>query len=116
MSGKFAVRGVFVPMVTPFKENQEIDEEALRSVIEFLVESGVSGVIPCGSTGEYAMMSPEEHKKVIKTTVDQVNGKVPVVAGAGNPGTKNAQALTKYERRRGGRHTCNMPLLSHADR
>ena len=96
MSGKLVARGVFVPMITPFKEDQDIDEEAFRSVIDFLVESGVNGVIPCGSTGEYVMMSQDEHKKAVKIAVDQVNGKIPVIAGAGNPGTKNALALAEY--------------------
>ena len=96
MSGKLDVRGVFVPMVTPFKENQDIDEEALRSVTDFLVESGVNGIIACGSTGEYVMMSQDEHKKVVRIVVDQANGKIPVVAGAGNHGTKHALALAKY--------------------
>jgi 4-hydroxy-tetrahydrodipicolinate synthase len=96
MTGKLDLRGVFVPMITPFKENQDIDEEGLRSVTDFLVENGVHGVIPCGSTGEYALMSADEHKRVVKIVVDQVNGKIPVVAGAGSPGTKNALALAKY--------------------
>jgi 4-hydroxy-tetrahydrodipicolinate synthase len=96
MTQKLDVHGVFVPMVTPFKRNQDIDEEALRSLADFLVESRVHGVIPCGSTGEYVMMSPAEHMKVVEIVVDQVNGKVPVVAGAGNPGTKSALALARH--------------------
>jgi len=96
MTGKFALKGVFVPMITPFKQNEEIDEEGLRAFTDFLVENGVHGVIPCGSTGEYVLMSADEHKKVVKIVVDQVNGKIPVVAGAGNPGTRNALDLAKY--------------------
>jgi len=96
MTGKLALKGVFVPMITPFKQNEDIDEESLRAFTDFLVEKGVNGVIPCGSTGEYSLMSADEHKKVVKTVVDQVNGKIPVVAGAGNPGTKNALDLAKY--------------------
>ncbi|MCJ7505089.1 4-hydroxy-tetrahydrodipicolinate synthase [Candidatus Bathyarchaeota archaeon] len=96
MTGKLALKGVFVPMITPFKQNEEIDEESLRAFTDFLVENGVHGVIPCGSTGEYVLMSADEHKKVVKIVVDQVNGKIPVVAGAGNPGTRNALDLAKY--------------------
>jgi len=96
MSTKLTLKGVFVPMITPFKENGEIDEEGLRSVTDFLVGEGVHGVIPCGSTGEYVFMSPDEHKRAVKIVVDQVNGRVPVVAGAGSPGTKNALDLATY--------------------
>ena len=58
-----------------------VDEEGLRQLIEFQIENGVHGIVPCGTTGESATLSHEEHEQVVEITVDQVKGRVPVVAG-----------------------------------
>ncbi|WP_045212326.1 4-hydroxy-tetrahydrodipicolinate synthase [Desulfonatronovibrio magnus] len=89
--------GAFTALVTPFKNNQ-IDEEAYRKLIEWQLEQGIDGVVPCGTTGESATLSHEEHKQVISICVDQVKGRVPVVAGAGSNCTKEAIELTRYAR------------------
>ena len=87
--------GIFVPVLTPFRENGEIDERALRQLIDHLLEAGVSGIIPCGSTGESPYLSQEELRHIVKATVDEVNGKAPVIAGAGTMGTRDTILQTR---------------------
>lgn len=88
--------GVFPAIVTPFLRNDpsRLDLEGLRSNVRWLLTQGVHGIVPCGSTGESATMSHTEHEKVIETTVDEVNGKVPVLAGTGSNNTSEALLLT----------------------
>lgn len=88
-------KGAFTALVTPFA-NGEIDEEAYRAHIEWQIEQGIHGVVPCGTTGESATMSHAEHKRVISICVDQVKGRVPVLAGAGSNNTREAIELTRY--------------------
>ncbi|WP_028575335.1 4-hydroxy-tetrahydrodipicolinate synthase [Desulfonatronovibrio hydrogenovorans] len=88
-------QGAYTALVTPFKNNQ-IDEEAYRALIEWQLEQGINGVVPCGTTGESATLSHQEHKKVISICVDQVKGRVPVIAGAGSNSTTEAIDLTGY--------------------
>lgn len=88
-------KGAFTALVTPFV-NGAIDEEAYRQLIEWQIENGINGVVPCGTTGESATMSHDEHKKVISICVDQVKGRVPVLAGAGSNNTAEAVELTQF--------------------
>ena len=73
-------RGAFTALVTPFK-NGAVDEEAYRAFIEWQIEQGIDGVVPCGTTGEAPTLSHTEQGQVIKICVDQVKGRVPVIAG-----------------------------------
>ncbi|MBN2844689.1 MAG: 4-hydroxy-tetrahydrodipicolinate synthase [Deltaproteobacteria bacterium] len=88
-------KGAIVAIVTPFK-NGEVDEEALRELIEFQIESGTDGIVPCGTTGESATLSHEEHDRVIEIAVDAVKKRVPVIAGTGSNSTKEAIRLTRH--------------------
>ena len=88
-------KGCFVAIVTPFK-NGEIDEDNFRGLIRFQLEKGVDGIVPCGTTGESPTLSYEEHKRLIRITVEEVGGKVPVIAGTGSNSTKEAEELTIY--------------------
>jgi 4-hydroxy-tetrahydrodipicolinate synthase len=92
---KIRLEGMFVPNVTPFKLDGNIDEEALRTCVQFWVEGGVSGLVPCGSNGEAPYLSREERKSVIATVLDEVNGKVPVIAGTGSMSTRETILFTK---------------------
>jgi len=74
MGAKIEFRGCYVAIVTPFKADGSLDEEGLRSNIEFLVSNGVAGVVPCGTTGESATLSWEEHTRVVDVTIEQVRG------------------------------------------
>ena len=87
--------GVLPAVVTPFKQG-EVDEEGLRQLIEFQIENGVHGIVPCGTTGESATLSHAEHERVVEITVDQVRGRVPVVAGTGSNNTTEAIRLTAH--------------------
>ena len=89
--------GVFPAIITPFRTGSrpDLDLEGLRANVAWLVEQGVHGIVPCGSTGESATMSHKEHEKVIEETVDVVNGKIPVLAGTGSNNTEEAVLLTK---------------------
>ena len=87
-------KGSFVAIITPFKDNK-LDEETLRKLVNFQIENGTDGIVPCGTTGESATLSYEEHEKVIEIVVDEVKGRVPVIAGTGSNNTKEAVELTK---------------------
>lgn len=89
--------GVLPAIITPFKRNStmDLDLEGLRSNIAFLLEQGVHGIVPCGSTGESATLSFEEHEQVIEVTVDEVDGRVPVLAGTGSNNTAEAIRFTE---------------------
>lgn len=88
-------KGAIVAIVTPFK-NGQIDEEALRKLIEFQIENGTSGIVPCGTTGESATLTHEEHDRVIEITIDAAKKRVPVIAGTGSNSTAEALRLTKH--------------------
>lgn len=89
--------GVLPAIITPFKRNPAmgLDVPGLEQNIGFLLSCGIHGIVPCGSTGESATLTFEEHEKVIKVTVDKVNGKIPVLAGTGSNNTAEAIRLTK---------------------
>jgi 4-hydroxy-tetrahydrodipicolinate synthase len=89
--------GVLPAIITPFKRNpaMSLDVSGLEKNIGFLLSCGIHGIVPCGSTGESATLTFEEHEKVIKVTVDMVNGKIPVLAGTGSNNTAEAIRLTK---------------------
>jgi 4-hydroxy-tetrahydrodipicolinate synthase len=87
--------GTIVALVTPFR-NGEIHEQALCDLIERCLSDGVSGFVPCGSTGESATLSHEEHKTVVEITVKAVKDRVPVIAGTGSNYTAEAIDLTQH--------------------
>jgi len=88
-------KGAMVAIVTPFK-NGQIDEKALRELIEFQIVNGTDAIVPCGTTGESATLSHEEHDRVIEITIDAVKKRVPVIAGTGSNNTAEALRLTKH--------------------
>ncbi|MCP9452545.1 MAG: 4-hydroxy-tetrahydrodipicolinate synthase [Nitrospira sp.] len=92
--------GSLVAIVTPFR-NGRIDERALADLIEWQIAKGTDGIVPCGTTGESATLSHEEHHRVIELTVEVVNRRVPVIAGTGSNNTDEAIALTKHAKRVG---------------
>jgi 4-hydroxy-tetrahydrodipicolinate synthase len=89
------LEGILVPHITPFTRGGDLDETALRTCVRFWLEGGVSGLVPCGSNGEGPYLSREERKRIIKAVVDEVNGKVPVVAGTGSMSTKETTLFTE---------------------
>ncbi|QPJ64222.1 MAG: 4-hydroxy-tetrahydrodipicolinate synthase [Candidatus Nitrohelix vancouverensis] len=92
--------GSFVAIVTPFK-NEAVDEYALRRLIEFQIANGTQGIVPCGTTGESATLTHEEHDQVIAIAVEACAGKVPVLAGTGSNSTFEAIKLTQHAEKAG---------------
>jgi 4-hydroxy-tetrahydrodipicolinate synthase len=86
--------GNMVALVTPFR-NGSVDRSALGALVEHVIAGGVSGVIPCGTTGESPTLSHEEHNEVVSSVVEKVGGRVLVIAGTGSNSTAEAIALTK---------------------
>jgi 4-hydroxy-tetrahydrodipicolinate synthase len=90
------LKGLYVAMVTPFTENGEVEEDGLRSNIEHLIKGGVSGIVPCGTTGESATLSWEEHNRVVDIAVDAAAKRVQVIAGAGSNNTRESIAAARH--------------------
>ena len=80
---KKAPRGMFVPVVTPFREDQSIDFDSFRKVIDYVIDGGIDGILIAGSTGEYHTMTLEEQKEVIRKGCEYVAGRIPIIAGVG---------------------------------
>jgi len=89
------LEGVYAPNVTPFSA-QAVDEAALRRVLDYFLEQNVSGLVPCGTTGESATLTPEEHRRVVELTVKHVDGRAAVIAGAGSNCTAEAVDYVRY--------------------
>ncbi|MBI2982346.1 MAG: 4-hydroxy-tetrahydrodipicolinate synthase, partial [Deltaproteobacteria bacterium] len=88
-------QGSLVAIVTPFKEGK-VDEKALRALVDWQIAEGTDAIVPCGSTGEAATLSYEEHDRVIRITVEQVAGRVKVLAGTGSNATAEAIEMTRH--------------------
>jgi len=88
-------KGAITALVTPFK-NWEVDEDAFRNLIEFQIEKGIDALVPCGTTGESATLSHDEHKRAVKIAVEAVRKRVPVIAGSGSNSTAEALDLVKH--------------------
>jgi len=87
------LNGIYTALVTPFKKGA-VDEEALKRLVAFQIRNGIDGIVPCGTTGEAATLSYEEHKRVIELVIAYVNKKVPVIAGTGSNSTAETIELT----------------------
>lgn len=96
MKLKGELKGVYPALITPFNKNGEIDAEGFRSNIEYVIQGGVSGIVPCGCTGEAATLSFDEQRKLLEIAVDQADGRVPVIGGSGSNNTREAVELTQY--------------------
>jgi len=92
--------GALTALVTPFV-NGKLDEKGLVELIEYQIEQGIHGIVPCGTTGESATLDFDEHKKVIALTVETVAGRVPVIAGTGANSTSEAIELTESAKQSG---------------
>jgi 4-hydroxy-tetrahydrodipicolinate synthase len=90
-----------VAIVTPFNLDGSFDEESFRQLIEFQIENGTDAIIPCGTTGESATLDYDEHERVIKVCVEQVAGRIPVIAGTGSNSTAEAISLSQHAKEMG---------------
>ena len=93
-------KGSYVALATPFKKGK-VDFERLKSLVDYQIDHGTDGLVPCGSTGESATLSYEEHKKVTEVVIKAARGRVPVIAGAGSNSTEETLDLVKHAARAG---------------
>ena len=92
--------GSLVAIVTPFKKGK-VDEKALGDLIDWQIAQGTHGIVPCGTTGESATLTHEEHERVVAFTIEASKGRVPVIAGTGSNSTDEAITLTKHAKKAG---------------
>ena len=92
--------GSLVAIVTPFR-NGKVDERAFGDLIEWQIANGTNGIVPCGTTGESATLTNDEHHRVIRLSVEVVKGRVPVIAGTGSNSTDEAISLTRHAKEAG---------------
>lgn len=104
MTNSTDLNGCGTALVTPFTESGRIDEAALRALVETQIAAGVHFVVPCGSTGEAATLSTDEHARVISIVAETAAGRIPVVAGAGSNDTARAISLSKIAQEAGATH------------
>ncbi|WP_020677091.1 4-hydroxy-tetrahydrodipicolinate synthase [Geopsychrobacter electrodiphilus] len=95
------IKGSMVAIITPFDKAGNFDEESYRQLIEFQIENGTDVIVPCGTTGESATLSFDEHPRVIKACIEQVNKRIPVVAGTGANNTAEAIHLSQNAKEMG---------------
>lgn len=95
------LKGCFVASVTPFNTDGKIDEIALREHIDFLISNGVTGIVPCGTTGESATLSWEEHNHVVDITIEQSAGRATIIAGAGSNNTAESINAARHAKEKG---------------
>jgi 4-hydroxy-tetrahydrodipicolinate synthase len=92
--------GTHTAVITPFRGGQ-VDEEALRTLVERQIDAGIDGIVPCGSTGESATLSHLEHRRVVEIVIETAAGRVPVIAGTGSNSTREAIELTMHAKEAG---------------
>ena len=95
------LRGGFTAVITPFKKNQDIDYGKFKELIDFQLDNGISGIVPCGTTGESPTLTGDEQKKLIELTVKHVNGRGKVIAGTGSNSTHHSIEMTKFAKKAG---------------
>ncbi|MBN1686588.1 MAG: 4-hydroxy-tetrahydrodipicolinate synthase [Spirochaetales bacterium] len=87
--------GAYTALITPFTKSGEVDEPALKDLVDFQISEGITGLVPVGTTGESPTLDNDEHIRVIEVVVEQTNGRVPVIAGTGSNSTNEAIQMTK---------------------
>ena len=98
--GNRHLKGWMTALVTPFKDGA-IDEAAYRALVDWQIESGISGLVPVGTTGESPTLSHDEHRRVVEIAISEAKGRVPVIAGAGSNNTREAIELAIHAEKAG---------------
>jgi 4-hydroxy-tetrahydrodipicolinate synthase len=89
------LKGCGTALVTPFKEDRSVDEDALRRFVDFQISEGIDFLVPCGTTGESPTVSDDEHRRIVQIVIEEARGRVPVVAGAGGNNTAHVIKLAR---------------------
>ncbi len=95
------IKGSIVALVTPMRDDEQVDYEALERLIEFHIEQGTDGIVSVGTTGESATLDHQEHCDVMRFTIEKVAGRIPVIAGTGSNSTREAIELTRCAKEMG---------------
>ena len=103
-------KGAGVAIVTPFKEDESIDYDRLDELINFHCENGTDSIIICGTTGESATMTEEEHLECVKFTIERTKGRIPVIAGTGSNCTRTAVEMSREAESYGRTIACDSVL------
>src|SRR6266704_1494345 len=98
---KLRLEGIWTPIPTPLTKDGRVDEDATRKLVDFLIEAGIDGLLPLGTSGEFALLSREEREALIRIVVDQVEHRVPVVAGVSDPSIENVIRLSSDAKKAG---------------
>ncbi|MFC4077464.1 dihydrodipicolinate synthase family protein [Salinithrix halophila] len=106
--------GVYVAVVTPFKESGQVDSQRLDEISKWLIDEGVQGLVPAGSLGEYATLTWEERRKVVETVVAAAKGRVPVLVGSGAPSTRQATDWAHHAKEVGAAGIMALPPVNYA--
>jgi len=106
-------KGLYVALVTPMTEAYEVDFQRLYEISDWLIGEGVNGLIPCGSLGEYATLTPNERAKVVETVIEAAQGRVPVVVGTGAPSTKSVVQWAEHAKNAGANGLMALPPINY---
>src|SRR4030042_1116967 len=102
------LKGVFTAIITPFKKDGSLDEDALCRLISDQIKAKVAGIVPCGTTGESPTLSYEEHDRVIEITCKEAKGKCLIIAGTGSNSTDEAIMMTEHAKKAGADYTLHV--------
>ncbi|MHB1908453.1 MAG: dihydrodipicolinate synthase family protein [Nitrososphaerales archaeon] len=89
------LEGIFSPMATPLNQDGRVNKESTKNLVNFLVDNGVDGLLPLGTSGEFALLTKEERKVMLECVVDATNGRIPIVAGVSDPSSENVIQFAK---------------------
>src|SRR5712664_494331 len=98
---KLKLEGIWTPIPTPLTRNGRVDEKATRRLVDFHIEAGIDGLLPLGTSGEFALLSREEREVLVNTVVDQADHRVPVVAGVSDPSIDRVLQLSSDAKKAG---------------
>src|SRR2546426_6227989 len=98
---KLKLEGIWTPIPTPLTKQGSVDADATRRLVDFHIESGIDGLLPLGTSGEFALLSREERQALVNTVVDQADSRVPVVAGVSDPSIKNVLQFSSDAKKAG---------------
>jgi 4-hydroxy-tetrahydrodipicolinate synthase len=105
--------GVYVAIITPFNAAHELDIRGLKEHVDWLIQEGVDGIVPTGSVGEYASLTPAERSLVVESVIDVVNGRVPVVVGSAAPSTQLAVEWITHAKNAGAAGVMALPPINY---
>lgn len=106
---EFTPRGIYTAIVTPFTEADAFDEPAFRRLIDFQIDAGIAGLLVAGGSGEFVSLTPAERQRVFEVAVDQAANRIPIIAGALAPGTREVQETVRGAARAGASAVLVLP-------